>query len=728
MRSPDCLAATGATKVRADFPLTRVPPMSSLVRTVLQDGIVLIIVENPPVNALSVGVPDGIMAALAEGAADPQVGGFVLLGGGRTFIAGADIREFGKPRPPGAKTIFDLIAALEASPKPVVAAIHGTALGGGLEVALACHWRVGVKGSQYGLPEVKLGILPGAGGTQRLPRLIGLEPAARLIVSGEFVPAEKALALGIVDQLAEGEPADAGAAFARQVVAEDRPLRRIRDMADKLAVPDGLFEELRRSIARSGRGQVAPWRCIDCVEAAATLPFDQGLRRERELFEECLASPQSKALRHFFFAEREAAKIPDVPKDTPVTPVRKAAVIGAGTMGGGIAMSFANAGIPVTLVETAAEALDRGIGTIRANYARTVASGRLPQAAMDRAMAQLSGTLDLAAIADADIVVEAVFEDMAVKKDLFRRIDGIAKAGAMLATNTSTLDVDEIAAATGRPEKVIGTHFFSPANVMKLLEVVRGAKTDRPTIASTMALARPLKKVAVLVGVCDGFVGNRMLAGYMQQALFLLEEGALPQDVDRAIQDFGFAMGPFAMMDLAGNDVEWRIRKHREKTNPPPSNRRRSRLPDLICEQGRFGQKTRAGWYRYEPGDRTPHPDPAIEALIVENSRADGIVRREIGAAEIVQRCLLPLINEGAKILDEGLALRPGDIDVIWVYGYGFPAYKGGPMFHADQLGLPEVLAQLLRLEGEQGSFWTPSPLLVRLAEAGRGFSSLKAG
>ncbi|WP_374443788.1 3-hydroxyacyl-CoA dehydrogenase NAD-binding domain-containing protein [Stella sp.] len=702
--------------------------MSSLVRVEIRDGVAVIAVDNPPVNALSVGVPDGIMAALAAGAADPAVGAFVLLGAGRTFIAGADIREFGKPRPAGAKTIFDLIAALEASPKPVVAAIHGTALGGGLEVALACHWRVGVRGSQYGLPEVKLGILPGAGGTQRLPRLIGVEPAAKLIVSGDFVPAEKALALGIVDALVEGDLAEAGAAFARQVVAEGRPLRLVRNMDDKLAVPDGFFADLRRSIAKSGRGQVAPWRCIDCVEAAATLPVDQGLKRERELFEECLASPQSKALRHFFFAEREVAKIPDVPKETPVRAVAKAAVIGAGTMGGGIAMTFANAGIPVTLVETGQEALDRGIGTMRANYGRTVASGRLSQAAMDKAMGLVSGTLELAAVADADIVIEAVFEDMAVKKDLFRRLDAIVRPGAILATNTSTLDVDEIAAVTKRPEAVIGTHFFSPANVMKLLEVVRGAKTDKPTVASTMALAKPLKKVAVLVGVCDGFVGNRMLAGYMQQALFLLEEGCLPQDVDKALYDFGFAMGPFAMMDLAGNDVEWRIRKHREKTKPPPTDLRRSALPDLLCEAGRFGQKTAAGWYRYEPGDRTPHPDAAVEAMIVENSARIGIRRRAIAADEIVRRCLLPLVNEGARILDEGLALRPGDIDVIWVYGYGFPAYKGGPMFHADQIGLPEVLAQLLRLESEQGRFWTPSPLIVRLAEAGRGFASLKAG
>ncbi len=702
--------------------------MTSLVRTSHLDGVLVIAVDNPPVNALSVGVPDGIIDAVAAGAADPKVDAFVLLGAGRTFIAGADIREFGKPRPPGAKTIFDLIAALEAAPKPVVAAIHGTALGGGLEVALACHWRVGVKGSQYGLPEVKLGILPGAGGTQRLPRLIGVEAAARLIVSGDFVAAEQAAGLGIVDALVEGDLALAGAAYARTVVAEKRPLRRVRDMGDRLDVPAGFFEGLRKSIARSGRGQVAPWRCIDCVEAAATLPFDQGLRRERELFEECLASPQSKALRHFFFAEREVAKIPDVPKDTPVQPVRQAAIIGAGTMGGGIAMTFANAGIPVTLVETSQEALDRGLGTIRANYARTVASGRLPQGAMDKAMDLLSGTLDLQAVAGADIVVEAVFEDMEVKKDLFARLDRIAKADAILATNTSTLDVDEIARATSRPEKVIGTHFFSPANVMKLLEVVRGARTDKPTIAATMALARPLRKVAALVGVCDGFVGNRMLAGYMQQALFLLEEGALPQEVDKAIYDFGFAMGPFAMMDLAGNDVEWRIRKHREKTRPRPANQRFSRLPDLICEAGRFGQKTGAGWYRYEAGDRTPHPDPAIERLIVDESAAAGITRRPIGSDEILQRCLLPLINEGARILDEGLALRPGDIDVIWVYGYGFPSYKGGPMFHADQIGLAGILAQLRRLEAEQGGFWAPSPLIVRLAEAGQGFGSLKAG
>ncbi|MGE0719353.1 MAG: 3-hydroxyacyl-CoA dehydrogenase NAD-binding domain-containing protein, partial [Alphaproteobacteria bacterium] len=631
-----------------------------------------------------------------------------------------------KPRPPEAKTIFDMIAALEASPKPVVAAIHGTALGGGLEVALACHWRVGVKGSQYGLPEVKLGILPGAGGTQRLPRLIGAEPAARMILSGEFAPADRARELGIIDDLVAGDLAEGGAAFARRVVAERRPLRRIRDMADKLKVSAGFFDELRKSIAKTGRGQVAPWRCIDCVEIATTTSFDEGLRRERALFEECLASPQSKALRHFFFAEREVAKIPDVPKDTAVAGISNAAVIGAGTMGAGIAMNFASAGVPVTIVETEQGALDRGLATIRANYARTVKSGRLSQDSMDLAMGLMSGTLDLADVAEADIVIEAVFEDMGIKKDLFGRLDGIARTDAILATNTSTLDVDEIAAATRRPERVIGTHFFSPANVMKLLEIVRGAKTDHRTIATTMALARTLRKVGVLVGVCDGFVGNRMLAGYMQQALFLLEEGALPQDVDKAIYDFGFAMGPFAMMDLAGNDVEWRIRKHREKTKPRPADQRFSRLPDLICEQGRFGQKTGAGWYRYEAGDRTPHPDPVVERIIVDNSRDAGIARRAIAPEEIVERCLLPLINEGAKILEEGLALRPGDIDIIWIYGYGFPSWKGGPMFHADQLGLSHVLARLRALGDAQGAFWKPAAIIEKLAGEGRSFADLK--
>jgi len=699
--------------------------MADLVRYEKKNGVAVVTVDNPPVNALSVGVPDGIVEALAVGMADPEVTAFVLRGGGRTFIAGADIREFGKPRPPGAKTIFDVITAAEAAGKPIVAAIHGTALGGGLEVALGCHWRVGVAGSQYGLPEVKIGILPGAGGTQRLPRLIGVEPALGLIVSGDFVPSDRALALGIIDAIVP-DLEDGAIDFARRVVAEKRPLRRIRDMTDRLGdVPAGLFDGYRKSIARQARGLFSPWRCIECVEAAASLPFDQGLKRERELFEQCLASPQSKALMYFFFAEREVSKIPDVPRDTPTRPIKRAAVVGAGTMGGGIAMSFANAGIPVTVVEATQDALDRGLAVVSDNYAGSVSRGRIAQAAMDKALGLMSGTLDLDAVRDADIVIEAVFEDMDVKKDLFGRLDAVCRPGAILATNTSTLDVNEIAAATSRPEMVIGTHFFSPANVMRLLEIVRGDKTGVETVATTMALARALRKVGVLVGVCDGFVGNRMLARYMRQALVLLEEGALPRQVDRALYEFGLAMGPFAMMDLAGNDVEWRIRKHREKTQPRRTDQRVSPLPDLICERGRFGQKTGAGWYRYEKGDRTPIPDPEVERLIVETSAKSGIARREIGDDEILARCLYPLINEGAKILEEGLALRPGDIDVIWVTGYGFPSYRGGPMFHADTIGLARLADEMNRLAEAHGADFAPAGLITRLAAQGKGFSNI---
>ena len=608
----------------------------------------------------------------------------------------------------------------------VVAALHGTALGGGLEVALGCHYRCAVGSAQVGFPEVKLGLLPGAGGTQRLPRLIGVEPALPIIAGGDPLPASKAQALGIIDEIVAGDLRDGAVAFAARLVAERRPLRKISASDGKVLTArstPGLFDAFRGSIERQARGYFAPFRCVEAVRAAVTLPFAEGLRRERELFLECMQSPQSRAQIHAFFAEREVTKIPDVPKETPTQPIMTAAVIGAGTMGGGIAMNFANAGIPVQVVEAAQTALDRGIEVIRNNYAATVEKGRLTQADMDRRLALIHGTLAWDAVADADIVIEAVFEEMGVKKEVFARLDRICKPSAILATNTSTLDVDEIATATARPEKVIGTHFFSPANVMRLLEVVRGAKSSKETIATVAELARRIRKVWVLAGNCDGFIGNRMLAGYLREAAFLVEEGASPEQVDKVIYDFGFPMGPFAMSDLAGLDVGWRIRKGKAATRP--TTQRYSPVADRLCERGRFGQKTGAGWFRYAPGSRTPRPDPEVEALIVASARAQGIERRAVSDDEILERCIYPLINEGARILEEGIALRPSDIDIIYIYGYGFPPYRGGPMYYADTLGLKRVYDDIAAYHRAHGEFWQPAPLLTRLAEEGKGFRDL---
>jgi 3-hydroxyacyl-CoA dehydrogenase len=672
-------------------------------------------VDNPPVNALGHAVRSGLATGLHAAAGDPAAAAIVLVCAGRTFIAGADITEFGKPmREPG---LSDVLTLIEGSPKPVVAAIHGTALGGGLEVALACHYRVAVSTARFGLPEVKLGILPGAGGTQRLPRVVGVEKALQMIVSGEPIGAEDALRHGLIDEIVDGDLEAAGAAFAERVVAEGRPLRKIRDMDAKLAEarrrPE-LFAEFRKSVARTTRGFRAPEQCIRAVEAAVTLPFDEGLRREREIFGELLRSPESGAQRYFFFAEREAAKIPDVPADTPAAPVRQAAVIGAGTMGGGIAMSFANAAIPVTAVEVTREALDRGLDVVRKNYEATAARGRLSREELERRLSLIRGSLDLGDVAGADLIIEAVFEDMPVKKEVFARLDGIARADAVLATNTSTLDVNEIARATKRPESVLGMHFFSPANVMRLLEVVRGAETAKPVIATAMALGRKIGKVPVLVGVCEGFVGNRMLHRRGREADRLVLEGALPQQVDKVLFDFGFPMGPFAMSDLAGLDVGWRIRKGKGVT---------AAVADRLCEMGRFGQKTGAGYYRYEPGDRTPRPDPEVERIILDVSRAMGITRRPIPDEEILARLLYPMVDEGARILEEKIAIRASDIDVIWVYGYGWPVYRGGPMYWADTVGLGAIRDRMLEFQRRLGDHWQPSALLTRLAESGTGFT-----
>jgi 3-hydroxyacyl-CoA dehydrogenase len=677
--------------------------------------IAVLTVSNPPVNALSQHVRQGLRDGIKQAGADPTVGAIVIVCAGRTFIAGADITEFGKPpKEPGFHEVLDLI---EQSPKPVVAAVHGTALGGGLEVTLACHYRVGVKAARFGLPEVKLGLLPGAGGTQRLPRVVGVEKALQMIVSGDPIGAEEALRHGLVDALVDGDLTAAGVAFAERVLAEKRPLKKIRDLDDKLAAVRGkpeVFAAFRKSVARQTRGFRAPENCIKAVEAAVTLPFDAGLKRERELFLELMASPESKAQRYFFFAEREAAKIPDVPADTPAKEIRKAAVLGAGTMGGGIAMNFANAGIPVTVVEVAKEALDRGLGVVRKNYEATASKGRLTAADVEKRMGLITGTTDFNAIAEADIVIEAVFEEMPIKKEVFAKIDKICKADAVLATNTSTLDVNEIGAATKRPESVIGMHFFSPANVMRLLEVVRGAKSSKSTVATAMAVGRRIAKVPVCVGVCYGFVGNRMLHQRGREAEKLILEGALPHQVDKVLVDFGFPMGPFAMGDLAGLDVGWRIRKGKGL---------KSAVADRICELGRFGQKTGSGYFRYEKGDRTPIPDPEVEKIIVDVATEQGITRRHIADEEILQRLLYPMVNEGAKILEEKIAIRASDIDVIWVYGYGWPVYRGGPMFWADQLGLKTIRDRMLEFRRVTGDdLWTPAPLLDRLATAGQGF------
>jgi 3-hydroxyacyl-CoA dehydrogenase len=676
--------------------------------------VAVLTVNNPPVNALSHGVRLGLKEGLQQAIADGQAQAIVIVCAGRTFIAGADITEFGKP--PRDPSLHDVLAAIEGSPKPVVAAVHGTALGGGLEVALACHYRVGAPGARFGLPEVKLGLLPGAGGTQRLPRVVGVEKALQMIVSGDPIGAPDALQHGLIDAVVDGDLTTAGVAFAETVVSERRPLRKLSELEDKIAAARGkpeIFAEFRRSVARQTRGFRAPERCIQAVEAAATLPFAQGLERERELFRELMASPESKAQRYFFFAEREAAKIPDVPADTPAREIRKAAVIGAGTMGGGITMNFASAGIPVTVVEVNREALDRGVAVIRKNYEATAAKGRLTKADVEKRMGLITPTTDFGGVADADIVIEAVFEEMPIKKEVFAKLDAICKPDAVLATNTSTLDVNEIASVTRRPESVVGTHFFSPANVMRLLENVRGAKSSKTTIATAMAVGRRIGKVPVLVGVCHGFVGNRMLHQRGKESERLILEGALPQQVDRVLYDFGFPMGPFAMGDLAGLDVGWRIRKGRGE---------KALVADRLCELGRFGQKTGAGYYRYE-GDRTPRPDPDVEKIIVDVSTELGITRRPIADEEILQRLLYPMVNEGAKILEERLAIRASDIDVIWVYGYGWPVYRGGPMFWADSLGLRTVRDRMLEVGRRTGSdFWKPAPLLERLADTRRGF------
>ena len=677
-----------------------------------RDGeIAVVTVENPPVNALKHEVRVGLVEALRQTRDDAAIKALVVACAGRTFFAGADITEFGKPpQPPG---LGDVIVAIEAMPKPVVAALHGTALGGGFELALACHFRVAVSGARVGLPEVKLGLLPGAGGTQRLPRLIGPEKALKMIVTGDLVEAREAVADGVIDEIVDGDLTAGAIAFARRAVAESRPLRLVRDREDKL-VAEG-FADAAEALTRRLRGREAPAACLEAVRNAIVLPFDEGLKREGELFRRLVAGDQSKAQRHIFFAEREAARVPGIPEGTKARPIATAAVIGAGTMGGGIAMCFANAGIPVTIVETGRDLLQKGLDRVAANYRATVARSGLGLDEMARRMTLINGVTALDAVGAADVVIEAVFEEMDLKKQVFVDLDRIAKTGALLATNTSTLDVDEIARATKRPQDVLGTHFFSPANVMRLLEIVRGAATTSDALATAVALGRRLGKVPVTVGVCYGFVGNRMLARRSVEAERLLLEGALPQEVDAAVTGFGFPVGPFAMADMAGLDVGWRIRKGRGERNE---------IEDALCEAGHFGQKTGKGYFRYDAGSRIPLSDPEVERTIVDASVKLGITRRTLTQEEIDERMIFPMINEGARILEEGIATRSGDIDVIWVYGYGWPVWRGGPMYYADRIGLAHIRDRLtLYAERSADDSLRPVTQLSRLAAEGRGFA-----
>jgi len=694
--------------------------MSDAVSFTRDGEIGVITVANPPVNALSQPVRAGLKEAVQAGLADPGVKAMVLICDGATFIAGADIREFGKPL--AAPSLVPVIDAMEASDKPIVAAIHGTALGGGLEVALGCHYRVAVPGARVGLPEVNLGLLPGAGGTQRLPRLVGVEKALDFIVQGTHVPATEAQRLGLLDALIEGDLKTGAIAFARRVLAEHRGVKRASALPVAPVAAD-FFANYEAGIARRLRGFKAPFNIIKAVQAAAELPFAEGMQREAELFQELMTSSESRAQRHVFFAEREVAKIPGLPKDTTQREIKTAAVIGAGTMGGGIAMNFANAGIPVTLLEINREALDRGIAVIRKNYEATASKGRLTTADVEKRMALITPSTAYDDIKQADVVIEAVFENMDIKQEVFRKLDAVCKPGAILATNTSTLNVDAIASVTQRPQDVIGMHFFSPANVMRLLENVRGKQTANDVIATVMNLSRRIGKIGALVGVCDGFVGNRMLHQRTREAMFLVEEGAKPEQIDKVLYDFGFPMGPFAMADMAGLDVGYKVRQERRKAGKIEP--RESLWIDRIVEMGRHGQKTGAGIYRYADG-RTPLPDPEIERLIAQCARDAGIAQRQISDQEILERCLYPMINEGARILEEGIAARALDIDIIWINGYGFPAYRGGPMFWADAIGLKTVCAAYEKYARQCGdTYWKPAPLLEKLAREGKGFYDL---
>jgi 3-hydroxyacyl-CoA dehydrogenase len=696
----------------------------SSARYATRDGVAVVTLDNPPVNGLSHATRTGIVEGLDRALADPGIGAIVVTGAGKLFSAGADIREFNTPKALAEPTLHTVIRTLEESPKPVVAAIGGTCVGGGLELALACHFRVAAASASVALPEVKLGLLPGAGGTQRLPRAIGVERALNMIVSGASVPATQLRDSALFDAIVDANVVDAACAFAMRVVAERRPVARLRDVTLDFPNADGYFQFARNTVAAVAKHLPAPPRCIDAVAAAVAKPFDEGLRFERELFRQLVVTPESRALRHAFFAERAAARVPGVAADTPARTVAAAAVVGTGTMGTGIAISFLSAGIPVTLLDASPSALAQGVAGVRRHFEAAAAKGKLTAERARQAMASLATADAYAGLGGADVVVEAVFEDPAVKEDVFRALDAAAKPGAVLATNTSTLDVNRLAAVTRRPQDVLGLHFFSPAHVMKLLEIVRGAKTADDALVTALALAKRLRKTAVVSGVCDGFIGNRMIEHYLRQALFLVDEGASPAQVDGALERFGMAMGPFRMSDLAGNDVSWRVRQRRYAERPGIAY---SRLADRLCERGRFGQKSGAGWYRYDGGRRDALPDPEVDALIDAYRREIGLAPRQIPDAEIVDRCVLALVNEGARVLDEGIALRASDIDLVYLAGYGFPPFRGGPMLYADMLGLYNVVRAMRRCAANahaDPAFWTPAPLLARLASEGKTFNA----
>ena len=691
----------------------------------LRGDVAVITMDNPPVNGLGYDTRRGIVDGLDKALADSNVKAIVVTGAGKAFSGGADIREFGSPKAIAEPNLLSLIAAFEASPKPIVAAMHTVAMGGGLELALGCHYRVAAPGTQIALPEVKIGLIPGAGGTQRLPRVLGVETALNMIVSGEPVKSEMLAKLPgqkLIDKMVDGDVVEGAVAFARDK-ADARPLPIVSKLKVDYPNADAYFQFARNTVGAMSRNFPAPLKCVDAVAASTKMKFEDGMKLERELFMALMLTPESRALRHAFMAERATTKIPDVPADTPTRAINKVAVIGAGTMGGGIAMNFLNAGIPVVLLEMKQEALDKGIGVMRKNYEAQVKKGKLKQDKLDERIGLLSSTLKYDDLKDADLVIEAVFEDMAIKEQVFKTLDEVMKPGAILASNTSTLDLDKIASFTKRPQDVIGMHFFSPANVMKLLEVIRGEKTAKDVLATVMQLGKKIKKTTVVSGVCDGFIGNRMIEQYSRQAGFLLEEGATPQQVDKAMEKFGMAMGPFRMGDLAGNDVGWYIRKRRYVEKPDI---RYSKTADLLCEMGRFGQKTGAGWYDYIPGKRDAIPSKVVTDMI-EKHRADlGITARKISDEEIVQRLVYALVNEGAKIVDEGIAMRASDIDMVYLTGYGFPLFRGGPMHYADQQGLFNVVQSMKRFAAnphDDQKFWQPAPLLAKLAAEGKTFS-----
>ena len=687
-----------------------------------RDGIAVITLNNPPVNGLGFSTRLGLVDGVERAQADASVNAIVIIGAGKAFSGGADITEFNTPKATQEPTLHKVIKIVEGSAKPVVAALHSVVMGGGLELALGAHYRVASAGAQIALPEVKLGLLPGGGGTQRLPRAVGLETALNMIVSGAPVLSEQLAGTPLFDHMAEGDLLDEAIRFAQKVSAQSGPHPKVRDRKIEHPNAEGFIQFARNMVTPVAKNFPAPLKCIDAVEAGVKLGFDKGLVAERECFVALVQTPESRALRHAFFGERAASKIPDVPSTTPVRKIERVGVIGAGTMGGGIAMNFVNAGLPVTLLETKQEALDRGLATIRKNYESAVKKGRLTPQKLEERLALITPTLSYDALSNADLIIEAVFEELSVKEQVFSKLDQVAKKGAILASNTSTLDVDKIAAFTKRPEDVVGMHFFSPANVMKLLEVVRGAKTSKDVLATVMQLARKIKKTAVVSGVCDGFIGNRMIEQYLRQALFMLEEGALPAQVDRAIEKFGFAMGPFRMSDLAGNDIGWAIRKRRYLEKP---DLKYSKIADRVCETGRFGQKTGAGWYDYRAGDRTAHPSKTVDEMIVAYSKERGVTRRKISDDEIVERLVFALVNEGALILEEGIASKASDIDMVYLSGYGFPLHRGGPMLYADTVGLYNVERAMRKYAAQpNGDAWKPAARVTELAAAGRGFNS----